>query len=70
MNQFKNCGSKDIAYCINAEHLDFETNEIVRDDGWVCSECQCFHIHTGEQFEYYAGYKEPSLVNYSQIMQK
>ena len=66
MNQCKNCGSADITYVTNYEHLDFESECSVFDDGYECSECGCFHMEDGS-FEYYANYSEPNKVNYSQL---
>lgn len=63
MNQCKHCGSTDITYVTNYEHLDVESECSIFDNGWLCNDCECFMLDNGN-WEYYASYSDPEKVNY------
>ncbi len=60
MNQCKHCGSIDITYVTNYEGLDFTSECSCYDDGWLCLECECFHLLDGS-WEYYPSYKSHNV---------
>ena len=51
MKQCRKCYSLDLTYVVDYEHLDFESEDYVKDSGWLCNECECFHME--DSFEYF-----------------
>ena len=64
MKQCRRCDSKDITYVTDYEHLEFSSGAYIKDNGWLCSDCECFHIETDDyiSFEFAIEDKETSNV--------
>jgi len=54
MTKCKHCDSSSLEYKIDFEHEDVFTNKIIVDDGYLCSDCGCFHYkeNKGISYEY------------------
>jgi len=53
MKQCKKCSNKNIIYVENYSHLDFNTEDFTKDSGWLCLDCECFHLEDGS-YEFFA----------------
>jgi hypothetical protein len=65
MKQCKRCDSENLTYVTAYEHLDFATEDYIFDNGWLCDECECFHME--DSYEYYVKNDMLPKVNYSQL---
>jgi len=51
MDRCKRCDSNSLTYVTDYEHLDFESEGYIKDSGWLCNLCECFHME--ESYEYF-----------------
>lgn len=66
MKQCKRCDSTSLTYVTEYEHLDFEGEDYIKDNGWLCDACECFHAED----ESYWGYdivEKIYTTNYKQL---
>lgn len=69
MNKCKKCNSTSLTYVTNYEHLDFESEDYIKDNGWLCDICEAFHYEDGS-YEFFVGNSitTETTPNYQQII--
>jgi hypothetical protein len=67
----KNCESENVAYVTGYAHLDFDNEDVMLvENGYLCTDCECFHAEDGSSYEYYIEDASDSKPDYAQIMDK
>jgi hypothetical protein len=69
MKQCKKCNSTSLTYVTDYEHLDFESEDYIKDNGWLCDTCEAFHYENGD-YEFFVNdtVLTPYNPDYKQIM--
>ena len=69
MKRCKKCNSTSLTYVTDYEHLDFESEDYIKDNGWLCDICEAFHYENGD-YEFFVNdtVLTPYNPDYKQLM--